>query len=242
MQNWFYDPAFLTKDKNKVFAFGAFDHVEVEFDDWIDKYSYFDSVEVFNTSNGQIDTVFRIEGYHFTDFRNIYNGNISFMAVKENDSLYYKNEFYVGEINPDTYSYTLTRTPLYFGTIEYKESITNYRIVKSYRPNIDEEVWFETIHTISGINEEDKAIYETYSFKLDDSLQYREKKQEQYLWWSNAGLPVTLNHDSIYTFGGGYGDAYGVDLGNSYGYIPELTIGVDENNKYFICEETIWTK
>ncbi len=237
IRKWSYRPAFLTKDKSKVFAFGTFYNAEVEFEGGrIDDYSYFDSVEVFNTSNGQIDTVFRIEGYHFTNFSNMYNGNISFMAVKENDSLYYKNEFYVGEINPDTYSYTLTRTPLYFGTIEYKEFITNYRIVKSYRPNIDEEVWFETIHSIPGINGEDQTFYETYSFVLDDSLQYRKKKQEQYLWWSTGGLPSTLNHDSIYTFGGGYGDAYDVDLGNSSGYIPKFTIGVDENNKYFISE------
>src|SRR5690606_35532908 len=77
-----YKQPFLSKDKNKLIMSG-----------WTEDTSalnlglyYIDTLSIFKTSNGSLDTNFTIEGYDFINFHNMYNGNVSFMAIKQNTS------------------------------------------------------------------------------------------------------------------------------------------------------------
>ena len=131
------------------------------------------------------------------------------MAVKENDSLYYKNEFYVGEINPDTYSYTLTKTPDAFEQGGYPKKVSQVKIVKSYQPGVEKEVWLQASFRWKSEHGETMSRTETYSFILDDSLRYCDEFMERNIWKRGiTEFPGTLNHDSIYVAQGRLVKAY----------------------------------
>lgn len=196
---FYYYDALLAKNKEKLFAFKS--------SQWISHGDYFDSVEVFNTSNGEIDKIFRIDSMKIANFNNMYNGNLSFMAIKENktDKSYYHYEIYIEELNPDNYSYKLTRAPRIFeklGDLESKPYLsTSYaNILKSHRPGVEKEVilYCDVFNYMVG---KDKYYYTEICFEFNDSLQFMNWPES--LWRTDIDeqrtrYDLTLNEDSLF--------------------------------------------
>ncbi len=249
----YYDNTFLSKDKSKLISANPFYRFFAPDDD-----VYNDTISIYNTSNGHIDTLFGIYGYKFKKFHNMYNGNVSFIAIKPNttDTNYFEFEQYIGELDLSDYSYTLTKTNRELekkGEINY---IEDARIVKSHRPGIEKEVFLEVDEVTYyedpwtwGHPVVEKHYNYIVSYSLDDSLQYK-KSGSSLWWWGQIGEETRsiegwyLHQDSCIMGTSSwltnyYLDPFEPESRNRRIQLDSRPIGVDENNHYIFINNAI---
>lgn len=196
----FFNDINISEDKSKLIAVRW--STKSYFNDrWdVDYHNYNDSIFVFNTNDGTLDTILTFPDTKVKGLENMYNGNISFFALKENNSntLTYKYEYYAGELDLSNYSTTFYRTPKYFEELSFDTVPYGYisyaRILKSYKPGVEKQLVLKT--NMNYVKED--ISYEIISYEIDDSLMYDDKHNDN-LWtsWGNENVFKDDYYDTI---------------------------------------------